>query len=34
MDEIRRIGTSGATIVFGHDDAQWQTMKKGEQFYD
>jgi glyoxylase-like metal-dependent hydrolase (beta-lactamase superfamily II) len=34
MDEIRRIGASGATIVFGHDDAQWQTMKKGEQFYD
>jgi glyoxylase-like metal-dependent hydrolase (beta-lactamase superfamily II) len=34
MDEIRRIGASGATIVFGHDDVQWQTMKKGEQFYD
>jgi N-acyl homoserine lactone hydrolase len=34
MQEVRRIEASGATIVFGHDDAQWQTLRTGVDFYD
>jgi len=34
MQEIRKIESSGATIIFGHDDAQWQTLKKGTAYYD
>ena len=33
MDEIRRIRNSGTTILFGHDDEQWSTLKKGADFY-
>jgi N-acyl homoserine lactone hydrolase len=32
--EIRRIERSGATIVCGHDDAQWQGLRKGAEAYD
>ena len=32
--EIRRIEAGGATIIFGHDGAQWDTLKKGAEFYD
>jgi glyoxylase-like metal-dependent hydrolase (beta-lactamase superfamily II) len=34
LAEIRRIGQSGTTIVFGHDDAQWDGLRKGANFYD
>jgi glyoxylase-like metal-dependent hydrolase (beta-lactamase superfamily II) len=34
MDEVRRIGESGTTVIFGHDDAQWQTLRKGREHYD
>lgn len=34
MDEIRRIEAAGATIVCGHDGAQWATMRKGAEAYD
>lgn len=34
MQEIRRIESGGATVVFGHDDEQWRTMKKGVDYYD
>jgi N-acyl homoserine lactone hydrolase len=34
MDEIRRIGEQGTTVIFGHDEAQWQGLKKGVEFYD
>jgi N-acyl homoserine lactone hydrolase len=34
MAEIRRIEAAGATVLYGHDDAQWQTLKKGADFYD
>jgi len=34
MEEIRRIEAGGATIVYGHDDEQWKTMKKGVECYD
>jgi N-acyl homoserine lactone hydrolase len=32
--EIRRIEKSGATIVCGHDDAQWQSLRKGPEAYE
>jgi glyoxylase-like metal-dependent hydrolase (beta-lactamase superfamily II) len=32
--EIRRIEKSGATIVCGHDDAQWQGLRKGVEAYE
>jgi hypothetical protein len=34
MDEIRRISERGATVIFGHDEQQWQGLKKGVAFYD
>jgi N-acyl homoserine lactone hydrolase len=32
--EIRRVERSGATIVCGHDDAQWQGLRKGAEAYE
>ena len=32
--EIRRIEKSGATIICGHDDAQWQSLRKGQEAYE
>ena len=32
--EIRRIEQSGATIVCGHDEAQWQGLRKGAEAYE
>ena len=32
--EIRRVEKSGATIVCGHDDAQWQGLRKGAEAYE
>ncbi|MGE3708545.1 MAG: N-acyl homoserine lactonase family protein, partial [Hyphomicrobiaceae bacterium] len=32
--EIRRIEADGATIVCGHDAAQWETLKVGAEAYD
>lgn len=34
MAEIRRIEAGGATVLYGHDDEQWQSLKKGGDFYD
>ena len=34
MDEIRRVERGGATIVCGHDLAQWQTFRKAADAYD
>jgi hypothetical protein len=34
MAEIRRIEAGGVTILYGHDDEQWQSLKKGADFYD
>ena len=34
FQEIRRIEAGGATIVCGHDDAQWLQLKKGKDAYD
>jgi N-acyl homoserine lactone hydrolase len=32
--EIRRIEKSGATVICGHDDAQWQSLRKGAEAYE
>ena len=32
--EIRRIEATGATVLCGHDDAQWQTLRKGADAYE
>jgi len=34
LAEIRAIAARGATVLCGHDAAQWDTLRKGEQFYD
>jgi glyoxylase-like metal-dependent hydrolase (beta-lactamase superfamily II) len=34
LDEIRRMEAKGATVLAGHDDAQWQTLRKGADAYD
>ncbi|MEJ8574451.1 N-acyl homoserine lactonase family protein [Microbaculum marinum] len=31
---VRRIAADGATVLFGHDDAQWSTLKKGADAYE
>jgi glyoxylase-like metal-dependent hydrolase (beta-lactamase superfamily II) len=33
-DEVRRIEARGATVICGHDDAQWQTLRKGADAYE
>jgi len=32
--EIRRIEKSGATVICGHDDEQWQSLRKGVEAYE
>ena len=32
--EIRRIEKAGATVICGHDDAQWQGLRKGADAYE
>jgi glyoxylase-like metal-dependent hydrolase (beta-lactamase superfamily II) len=34
LDEIARLQKAGATVLCGHDDAQWRTMAKGAEVYD
>ena len=34
LTEVKRIEAAGATIICGHDDAQWQSLRKGATFYD
>jgi glyoxylase-like metal-dependent hydrolase (beta-lactamase superfamily II) len=34
LAEVRRIEAGGATILCGHDAAQWDTLRKGADFYD
>lgn len=33
LDEIRRIQASGFTVLFGHDDDQWKSLRKGVHAY-
>jgi N-acyl homoserine lactone hydrolase len=32
--EIRHVERSNATVICGHDDAQWQTLKKAQDAYE
>ena len=32
--EIRHIERAKATVICGHDDAQWQTLNKGRDAYE
>lgn len=32
--KIRQFEAEGATVVFGHDDEQWVTLRKGQDFYE
>jgi N-acyl homoserine lactone hydrolase len=34
FEEIRRIEKSGATVICGHDDAQWRRLRKGVEAYE
>jgi glyoxylase-like metal-dependent hydrolase (beta-lactamase superfamily II) len=34
MVEMRRIAAQGATLIYGHDLAQWDTLRKGAHAYD
>ena len=34
FEEVRRIEKSGATVICGHDDPQWQSLRKGNEGYE
>jgi N-acyl homoserine lactone hydrolase len=34
FEEVRRIEKSGATVICGHDDQQWQSLRKGADGYE
>jgi len=34
LDEIARLQAGGATVLFGHDEAQWRSLRKGADFYE
>jgi N-acyl homoserine lactone hydrolase len=34
FEEVRRIEKSGATVICGHDDQQWQSLRKGNDGYE
>jgi glyoxylase-like metal-dependent hydrolase (beta-lactamase superfamily II) len=34
FEEIRRIERAGATVICGHDDKQWQSLRKGNEGYE
>jgi glyoxylase-like metal-dependent hydrolase (beta-lactamase superfamily II) len=34
LAEIRRIAAAGATVICGHDDRQWGTLRKGADAYE
>lgn len=34
LTEIKQLRKQGTTVLCGHDDAQWQTLKKGADAYD
>jgi glyoxylase-like metal-dependent hydrolase (beta-lactamase superfamily II) len=33
IDEMARLQAGGARVLFGHDDAQWRSLRTGEAFY-
>jgi glyoxylase-like metal-dependent hydrolase (beta-lactamase superfamily II) len=34
LDEIRKLQASGTGVICGHDEAQWQELRKGADSYD
>jgi glyoxylase-like metal-dependent hydrolase (beta-lactamase superfamily II) len=34
LDEIAHLERRGATVLFGHDDVQWRSVRKGVEFYE
>jgi N-acyl homoserine lactone hydrolase len=34
LSEIKRIQASGFKVLFGHDDAQWKSLRTGANFYE
>jgi len=34
LDEIARLQSDGAEVIFGHDDAQWRGLRTGADYYD
>jgi glyoxylase-like metal-dependent hydrolase (beta-lactamase superfamily II) len=34
LEEVRRVAARGATVLCGHDDAQWATLRKGADAYE
>lgn len=34
LDEIARLESKGATVLFGHDEAQWRSLRRGAEFYE
>ena len=34
LAEVRRVEARGATVLRGHDEAQWQTLRKGADAYE
>jgi len=34
FEEVRRIEKAGATVICGHDDEQWQALRKGNEGYE
>jgi N-acyl homoserine lactone hydrolase len=32
--EIARLQADGARVIYGHDDAQWQALRKGAEWYE
>jgi N-acyl homoserine lactone hydrolase len=34
FEEVRRIEKGGATVICGHDDAQWQSLRRGNDGYE
>jgi len=34
LQEIRRIADNGATVIFGHDAAQWDMLRTGAAHYE
>jgi len=34
FEEVRRIERSGATVICGHDEQQWQSLRKGGEGYE
>ena len=34
VNEIRRMERGGASVIFGHDPQQWETLRKGAHAYE